>query len=215
MRRQASARGHRPGRRRYRRRHGSGRDADPVLAGDVQAASAGGPGRQGGGRGAVRRRADHDLLDEFDQDWVVDRPPRHAQRAPADDPPEDTGGDRWSWTRPACRCVESSWACCSRPWSSRSGGDAARLRGPARGAPGGAHGRGGGRQHDPDRLAGDGPGTGLLQKTPPEPDRQDAELVGSLDRPSALHGEAGSVTRESATPAWSANYDLGCAASGC
>lgn len=52
-------------------------------------------------------------------------------------------------------------------------------------------------------------------KTPPEPDRPGTGLVGSLDRPSALHGEAGSVYTEVgyAGMIWH-NYDLGCAASG-
>lgn len=52
-------------------------------------------------------------------------------------------------------------------------------------------------------------------KTPPEPDRPGTGLVGSLDRPSALHGEAGSVYEEVgyAGMVWH-NYDLGCAASG-
>ncbi|MEU6700059.1 hypothetical protein [Pseudonocardia sp. NPDC046786] len=52
-------------------------------------------------------------------------------------------------------------------------------------------------------------------KTPPEPDRPGTGLVGSLDRPSALHGEAGSVYEEVgyAGLVWH-NYDLGCAASG-
>ncbi|MEQ3552209.1 hypothetical protein WIS52_17180 [Pseudonocardia nematodicida] len=50
---------------------------------------------------------------------------------------------------------------------------------------------------------------------PPEPDRPGTGLVGSLDRPSALHGEAGSVYEEVgyAGLVWH-NYDLGCAASG-
>ncbi|MFP5069183.1 hypothetical protein ACLFMI_05905 [Pseudonocardia nantongensis] len=52
-------------------------------------------------------------------------------------------------------------------------------------------------------------------KTPPEPDRPGTGLVGSLDRPSALHGEIGSVYEEVgyAGLVWH-NYDLGCAASG-
>ncbi|OLL74896.1 hypothetical protein Ae168Ps1_3294c [Pseudonocardia sp. Ae168_Ps1] len=52
-------------------------------------------------------------------------------------------------------------------------------------------------------------------KTPPEPDRPGTGLVGSLDRPSALHGELGSVYEEVgyAGLVWH-NYDLGCAASG-
>ncbi|ANY06859.1 hypothetical protein [Pseudonocardia sp. HH130630-07] len=52
-------------------------------------------------------------------------------------------------------------------------------------------------------------------KTPPEPDRPGTGLVGSLDRPAPLHGEAGSVYEESgyAGLVWH-NYDLGCAASG-
>ncbi len=52
-------------------------------------------------------------------------------------------------------------------------------------------------------------------KQPPEPDRPGTGLVGSLDRPSALHGEAGSVYEEVgyAGLTWH-NYDLGCATSG-
>ena len=52
-------------------------------------------------------------------------------------------------------------------------------------------------------------------KKAPEPDRPGTGLVGSLDRPSALHGEAGSVYEEVgyAGLTWH-NYDLGCAASG-
>ncbi|MBW0103077.1 hypothetical protein I4I78_11655 [Pseudonocardia sp. KRD-291] len=52
-------------------------------------------------------------------------------------------------------------------------------------------------------------------KQAPEPDRPGTGLVGSLDRPSALHGEAGSVYEEVgyAGLVWH-NYDLGCAASG-
>ena len=52
-------------------------------------------------------------------------------------------------------------------------------------------------------------------KQAPEPDRPGTGLVGSLDPPSALHGEPGSVYEESgyAGLTWH-NYDLGCAASG-
>ncbi|MDN5918846.1 MAG: hypothetical protein L0I76_27755 [Pseudonocardia sp.] len=52
-------------------------------------------------------------------------------------------------------------------------------------------------------------------KQAPEPDRPGTGLVGSLDGPSALHGEAGSVYEEVgyAGLVWH-NYDLGCAASG-
>jgi hypothetical protein len=52
-------------------------------------------------------------------------------------------------------------------------------------------------------------------KQPPEPDRPGTGLVGSLDGPSALHGEAGSVYEEVgyAGLTWH-NYDLGCATSG-
>ncbi|MDQ4116104.1 MAG: hypothetical protein M3235_04000, partial [Actinomycetota bacterium] len=52
-------------------------------------------------------------------------------------------------------------------------------------------------------------------KQAPEPDRPGTGLVGSLDRPSALHGEAGSVYEEVgyAGLTWH-NYDLGCATSG-
>ncbi|MET0189813.1 MAG: hypothetical protein ABW212_12490 [Pseudonocardia sediminis] len=52
-------------------------------------------------------------------------------------------------------------------------------------------------------------------KQAPEPDRPGTGLVGSLDGPSALHGEAGSVYEEVgyAGMVWH-NYDLGCAASG-
>ncbi|NIB31351.1 hypothetical protein HBB16_05700 [Pseudonocardia sp. MCCB 268] len=154
------------------------------------------PARRGGGRGAVRRRAD--------------RPARRVRRGlgggRASPPatrtgtgrttPEDTGGDRWLDPSGGAG-VWSSYALLAAVVV------AVRRTPPTRwpaAAPGGAHGRGGGRRHDPDWPAGDGPGTGLQDAAGADRSRP---TVGSLTGCPRCTARPAASTRRSATPAWS------------